>query len=126
MCWVGVFLGEWALSTLRHFAMVWCFAMLTVLTELLHRLPTLEFCKQSLILAAPDRYNAVQCEIAFNVVRLELFGGYMALLALSLGNPFAFLSNIDFVLIGQLTMLALVVIAGPAVVFLLALRGGDL
>lgn len=47
----------------------------------------------------------------------------MALLALSLGNP---LGGIDFVLIGQLTMLALVVIAGPAVVFLLALRGGDL
>jgi hypothetical protein len=40
-----------------------------------------------------------------------------------LGN---FLGGIDFVLIGQLTMLALVVIAGPAVVFLLALRGGDL
>ncbi|MGC1306905.1 MAG: photosystem II reaction center protein Ycf12 [Phormidesmis sp.] len=50
----------------------------------------------------------------------------MALLALSLGNPFSFLGGIDFVLIGQLTMLALVVIAGPAVVFLLALRGGDL
>ncbi|WP_369791686.1 photosystem II reaction center protein Ycf12/Psb30 [Synechococcus sp. PCC 7335] len=32
----------------------------------------------------------------------------------------------DFVLIAQLTMLALVVIAGPAIVFLLALRGGDL
>ncbi|MGI8933336.1 photosystem II reaction center protein Ycf12 [Leptolyngbya sp. BC1307] len=38
----------------------------------------------------------------------------------------AFLSNIDFVLIAQLTMLAMVVISGPAVVFLLALRGGDL
>ncbi len=50
----------------------------------------------------------------------------MALLALSLGNPLSILSGIDFVLIGQLTMLALVVIAGPAVVFLLALRGGDL
>ena len=37
-----------------------------------------------------------------------------------------FLSSIDFVLIGQLTMLAMVVIAGPAIVFLLALRGGDL
>lgn len=37
-----------------------------------------------------------------------------------------FLSNIDFVLIGQLTMLAMVVISGPAIVFLLALRGGDL
>ena len=50
----------------------------------------------------------------------------MALLALSLGNPLSFLGGIDLVLIGQLTMLALVVIAGPAVVFLLALRGGDL
>ncbi|MEL6881727.1 MAG: photosystem II reaction center protein Ycf12 [Cyanobacteria bacterium J06643_4] len=36
------------------------------------------------------------------------------------------LGSIDFVLIAQLTMLALVVIAGPAIVFLLALRGGDL
>jgi len=50
----------------------------------------------------------------------------MALLALSLGNPLSILSGIDFVLIGQLTILALVVISGPAVVFLLALRGGDL
>lgn len=50
----------------------------------------------------------------------------MALLALSLGNPLSFLGGIDFVLIAQLTMLALVVISGPAVVFLLALRGGDL
>lgn len=37
-----------------------------------------------------------------------------------------FLSSIDFVLIGQLSMLAMVVIAGPAIVFLLAVRGGDL
>ncbi len=37
-----------------------------------------------------------------------------------------FLSNIDFVLIAQLTVLALVVISGPAIVFLLSLRGGDL
>ena len=44
----------------------------------------------------------------------------------TLGGIFSFLGGIDFVLIGQLTMLALVVIAGPAVVFLLALRGGDL
>ena len=36
------------------------------------------------------------------------------------------LNSIDFVLIAQLTMLALVVIAGPAIVFLLAVRGGDL
>lgn len=37
-----------------------------------------------------------------------------------------FLSNIDFILIAQLTVLAMVVISGPAIVFLLALRGGDL
>jgi hypothetical protein len=37
-----------------------------------------------------------------------------------------FFGGIDFVLIAQLTMLAMVIIAGPAVVFLLALRGGDL
>ncbi len=36
------------------------------------------------------------------------------------------LSSINFELIAQLTMLALVVIAGPAVIFLLAARGGDL
>ncbi|MEL7224266.1 MAG: photosystem II reaction center protein Ycf12 [Cyanobacteria bacterium P01_D01_bin.36] len=36
------------------------------------------------------------------------------------------LTSIDFVLIAQLTMLALVVISGPAIVFLLAVRGGDL
>jgi len=35
-------------------------------------------------------------------------------------------SNINFETIGQLTMLTLIVIAGPAVVVLLALRGGDL
>lgn len=50
----------------------------------------------------------------------------MALLALSLGNPLSILGGIDYVLIAQLTMLALVVISGPAVVFLLAVRGGDL
>ncbi|MBE9076163.1 photosystem II reaction center protein Ycf12 [Romeria aff. gracilis LEGE 07310] len=38
----------------------------------------------------------------------------------------SFLSNIDFILIAQLTVLAMVVISGPAIVFLLALRGGDL
>ncbi|MGB7083944.1 MAG: photosystem II reaction center protein Ycf12 [Phormidesmis sp.] len=43
-----------------------------------------------------------------------------------LDGALSFVNSIDFVLIGQLTMLALVVIAGPAVVFLLALRGGDL
>ncbi|MBE9063328.1 photosystem II reaction center protein Ycf12/Psb30 [cf. Phormidesmis sp. LEGE 11477] len=41
-------------------------------------------------------------------------------------SALSFLNSIDFVLIAQLTMLALVVIAGPAIVFLLALRGGDL
>lgn len=36
------------------------------------------------------------------------------------------LGNINFELIAQLTMLALIVIAGPVVIFLLAFRGGDL
>jgi hypothetical protein len=36
------------------------------------------------------------------------------------------LSNINFELIAQLTMLTLVVVAGPVVIFLLAARGGDL
>ena len=37
-----------------------------------------------------------------------------------------FLGSINFVLIAQLTVLALVVISGPVIVFLLSLRGGDL
>ncbi|MEL6136146.1 MAG: photosystem II reaction center protein Ycf12 [Cyanobacteria bacterium J06626_23] len=37
-----------------------------------------------------------------------------------------FFSNINFVLIAQLTVLAMVVISGPVIVFLLSLRGGDL
>ncbi|MBD1852426.1 photosystem II reaction center protein Ycf12 [Leptolyngbya sp. FACHB-711] len=36
------------------------------------------------------------------------------------------LGNINFETIAQLTMLALIVIAGPAVIFVLAFRGGDL
>ena len=43
-----------------------------------------------------------------------------------LNSALSVLGSIDFVLIAQLTMLALVVIAGPAIVFLLAVRGGDL
>jgi Photosystem II complex subunit Ycf12 len=35
-------------------------------------------------------------------------------------------SNINFEVIFQLTMLAMIVIAGPAIVFLLAFRGGNL
>ncbi|HZG40525.1 MAG TPA: photosystem II reaction center protein Ycf12 [Nodosilinea sp.] len=38
----------------------------------------------------------------------------------------SFLSNINFELIAQLTMLAMIVISGPVIVFLLFLRGGDL
>ncbi|MFM7470236.1 MAG: photosystem II reaction center protein Ycf12 [Nodosilinea sp. LVE1205-7] len=36
------------------------------------------------------------------------------------------LSSINFELIAQLMMLAMIVIAGPVIVFLLFLRGGDL
>ncbi|MCP2729505.1 photosystem II reaction center protein Ycf12/Psb30 [Limnofasciculus baicalensis] len=46
----------------------------------------------------------------------------MDLLALSLG----FLSDINWVLIAQLTMLALVLLAGPVVIFALAAFKGDL
>ena len=35
-------------------------------------------------------------------------------------------SNIDFTVIFQLTFVALIMISGPVVIFLLALRGGDL
>ncbi|HEY9737072.1 MAG TPA: photosystem II reaction center protein Ycf12 [Trichocoleus sp.] len=38
----------------------------------------------------------------------------------------SFLGNINFELIAQLLMLAMVLIAGPTIVFLLFLRGGDL
>jgi len=38
----------------------------------------------------------------------------------------SFLSNINFEIIAQLMMLAMIVIAGPTIVFLLFLRGGDL
>ncbi len=37
-----------------------------------------------------------------------------------------FLSNINFEIIAQLSMLAAVVIAGPVVIFLLAFRNGNL
>jgi hypothetical protein len=37
-----------------------------------------------------------------------------------------FFGSINFEVIAQLTMLAMIVIAGPVIVFLLALRGGDL
>ncbi|NJN21960.1 MAG: photosystem II reaction center protein Ycf12 [Leptolyngbya sp. RL_3_1] len=36
------------------------------------------------------------------------------------------LGGINFELIAQLTMLAMIVVAGPVVVFLLVARGGDL
>jgi hypothetical protein len=35
-------------------------------------------------------------------------------------------NSINFELIAQLTMLAMIVISGPVIVFLLAARGGDL
>ncbi|MEM6836919.1 MAG: photosystem II reaction center protein Ycf12 [Cyanobacteria bacterium P01_C01_bin.120] len=37
-----------------------------------------------------------------------------------------FVSGINIELIAQLTMLAMIVISGPIIVFLLAARGGDL
>ena len=41
-------------------------------------------------------------------------------------NIFSIFGNINFEVIAQLTMLALIVIAGPAVILVLASRGGDL
>ena len=35
-------------------------------------------------------------------------------------------NNVNFEAIAQLTMVALIMISGPVVIFLLALRGGDL
>ncbi|MBE9129567.1 MULTISPECIES: photosystem II reaction center protein Ycf12/Psb30 [unclassified Coleofasciculus] len=49
----------------------------------------------------------------------------MALLGL-LGIDLSFLGNINWEVIAQLTMLALVVIAGPVVIFALAAFKGDL
>ncbi|MDJ0632789.1 MAG: photosystem II reaction center protein Ycf12 [Xenococcaceae cyanobacterium MO_188.B29] len=43
-----------------------------------------------------------------------------------LTNIFNVFSGIDFNVIFQLTFVALIMLAGPAVIFLLALRGGDL
>ncbi|MBE9044365.1 photosystem II reaction center protein Ycf12 [Pleurocapsales cyanobacterium LEGE 10410] len=41
-------------------------------------------------------------------------------------NIFSAFGNINFTVIFQLISLALIVISGPTVIFLLALRGGDL
>ena len=41
-------------------------------------------------------------------------------------NFFSAFGNIDFNVIFQLTCVALIMISGPVVIFLLALRGGDL
>lgn len=43
-----------------------------------------------------------------------------------LTNVFSGLGNLDFTVIVQLTCVALVMLSGPIVIFLLALRGGDL
>ena len=43
-----------------------------------------------------------------------------------LAGIFDIFSNIDFTVIFQLTFVALIMLSGPAVIFLLALRGGDL
>jgi hypothetical protein len=37
-----------------------------------------------------------------------------------------FLSNVNFEAIAQLTLVAMIMLAGPVVIFLLAFRGGDL
>jgi len=37
-----------------------------------------------------------------------------------------FIANLDLTVILQLTFVGLILIAGPVVIFLLALRGGDL
>ena len=47
-------------------------------------------------------------------------------MSLVLAGIFDFIGGIDFVVIFQLLSLALIVLAGPAVVVLLAFRGGDL
>lgn len=43
-----------------------------------------------------------------------------------LTNAFSALGSINFTLIFQLLCLVLILVSGPAVIFLLALRGGDL
>lgn len=51
----------------------------------------------------------------------------MALLGfLGLGFLSDIISSINFLVIAQLTVLAMVVVSGPAIVFLLVARGGDL
>ena len=39
---------------------------------------------------------------------------------------FNFLANINFEVIAQLTLVGMIMIAGPVVIFLLVLRGGDM
>jgi len=43
-----------------------------------------------------------------------------------MAGVFSVFGNLDFNVIFQLTCVALIMIAGPVVIFLLALRGGDL
>ena len=43
-----------------------------------------------------------------------------------LTNIFSVFGNIDFTVVFQLLSVALILISGPVVIFLLALRGGDL
>ncbi|MBW4442497.1 MAG: photosystem II reaction center protein Ycf12 [Plectolyngbya sp. WJT66-NPBG17] len=38
----------------------------------------------------------------------------------------SFLNDVNFEALVQLTMIAMIMLAGPIVIFLLALRGGDL
>ena len=45
---------------------------------------------------------------------------------LVIGGLMGLLSSIDFLVVAQLTILAMVVISGPVIVFLLVARGGDL
>ncbi|WP_245916114.1 photosystem II reaction center protein Ycf12/Psb30 [Merismopedia glauca] len=54
--------------------------------------------------------------------KMELIGGMFSFL----DGIFSFFNNINFETIAQLTMLAMIVIAGPAIVFLLAASRGNL
>jgi Photosystem II complex subunit Ycf12 len=63
---------------------------------------------------------------SFTDVDIWLVLGGRNVLVAGIFDIFNVFSNINFEVIFQLTMLAMIVIAGPAVVLLLAFRGGNL
>ena len=66
----------------------------------------------------------------YHILWLMTFSRLYILVWVNLGEKMDFITNlfssIDFNVIFQLTCVALIMISGPVIIFLLALRGGDL